>query len=163
MSIVVNSRGASDATSFEKISTVGYPLSISEKFQLSNTKMKIHESLILVDEIFNKCIQKNKNFQVYFSMAFGNPYNESWNIDILLNFIQKISDKGIKLISLADTVGISTNKQLEDTLRIVLGEFEEMDIGLLAPWAIYAMTGNLVMKDVVFVLINHLKQDGFPL
>ena len=130
LSIVVNSRGASDATSFEKISTVGYPLSISEKFQLSNTKMKIHESLILVDEIFNKCIQKNKNFQVYFSMAFGNPYNESWNIDILLNFIQKISDKGIKLISLADTVGISTNKQLEDTLRIVLSEFEEMDIGL---------------------------------
>ena len=130
LSIVVNSRGASDATSFEKISTVGYPLSISEKFQLSNTKMKIHESLILVDEIFNKCIQKNKNFQVYFSMAFGNPYNESWNIDILLNFIKKISDKGIKLISLADTVGISTNKQLEDTLRIVLSEFKEMDIGL---------------------------------
>ena len=130
LSIVVNSRGASDATSFEKISTVGYPLSISEKFQLSNTKMKIHESLILVDEIFNKCIQKNKNFQVYFSMAFGNPYNESWNIDILLNFIKKISDRGIKLISLADTVGISTNKQLEDTLRIVLSEFKEMDIGL---------------------------------
>ena len=81
LSIVVNSRGASDASSFEKIRTIGYPLSISEKFQLSNTKMKIHESLILVDEIFNKCIQKNKNFQVYFSMAFGNPYNESFNID----------------------------------------------------------------------------------
>ena len=130
LSIVVNSRGASDATSYEKISTVGYPLSISEQFQLNNTKMKIQESLTLVDEIFNKCLQKNKNFQVYFSMAFGNPYNETWNIDILLNLIHKISEKGIKLISLADTVGIATNKELEDTLKIVLSEFQEMDIGL---------------------------------
>ena len=79
---------------------------------------------------FSINVYKKIKFPGLFFHGIWKSHNETWNIDILLNLIHKISEKGIKLISLADTVGIATNKELEDTLKIVLSEFQEMDIGL---------------------------------
>ena len=51
-----------------------------------------------------------KQLVVYLSMGFGNPYGDLYNEDIVFKWHQ-LALMDIKIISLADTVGIATAKQ----------------------------------------------------
>ena len=63
-------------------------------------------------------------------MAFGNPYGEDWNESILLSYIDKIKKKDINLLSLADTIGSSTEESISSIYTTVYSCFPELDIGL---------------------------------
>ena len=130
LAIVLNKRGAIDASSFEQIKILGYPLSISEFFQKNNSNCDIKSSLLIIDDILNICLKKNKSLLIYFSMAFGNPYNEDWNVNLLLEYVNEISKKGIKMISLADTTGQASDKLITDVYSEVFNSFHHLDIGL---------------------------------
>ena len=65
LSIIANTRGATDACSFEEINYLGFPLSVSEQFQLRNTKKSIAQSLSTVEEIQNLSVKNNKELVVY--------------------------------------------------------------------------------------------------
>ena len=56
----------------------------------------------------------------YLSMAFGNPYGDAWSIDALLDACELLIDPGVRQISLADTVGLATPEQIEETSAAVL-------------------------------------------
>jgi len=130
LSIVLNKKGALDASCFEKIKILGYPLSVSEVFQKKNSNKTITESLSVIDEIYDICIQTDKILLIYFSMAFGNPYSENWNIDILLNYIRKIQNKGVNMISLADTIGTSNVSSIKSVYQSVNMNFSSLDVGV---------------------------------
>ena len=130
LSVVLNKRGAVKAASFDRVNIIGYPLSISEIFQKNNSNNDIKTSLSIIDEIQNICLKKNKTLLVYFSMAFGNPYGEKWNQEILLNYIKKIEEKGIQMISLADTIGNSSIDSIQSIYSNSSNNFPHLDIGL---------------------------------
>ena len=130
LSIVLNKKGAIDAASFDKVKILGYPLSVSEIFQKKNSNKTIKESLSVIDEIYDVCLQKDKTLLIYLSMAFGNPYGEKWNNDILLNYINEVQKKGIKMISLADTIGASTTSLIKSIYQSVNISFSELDVGV---------------------------------
>ena len=44
---------------------------------------------------------------VYLSMAFGNPYGDPWSETKIVDALCEISTRGIRTISLADTIGIA--------------------------------------------------------
>ncbi|MCS7086141.1 MAG: hydroxymethylglutaryl-CoA lyase, partial [Bacteroidia bacterium] len=83
LAIVANLRGAQEAVMFEAIHFLGFPFSVSETFQLKNTNATIRESLVRVKEIQELCVKYNKQLIVYLSMAFGNPYNDPWDAEIV--------------------------------------------------------------------------------
>ena len=112
LAIVANSRGAEQAASFDEIQYLGYPFSVSETFQQRNTKRSIEDSLVLVEQMQNLCYTKNKHIVVYLSMAFGNPYNEAWDVDIVAKWSEVLADMGLKIIALSDTIGISTKETI---------------------------------------------------
>ena len=130
LAIVLNKRGILDASSFEEINILGYPLSISEIFQKNNSNMDIKSSMLFIDEILNLCEQKNKSLLVYLSMAFGNPYSEEWNVNILLEKIRKLYQKGVKSISLADTTGQASSQLISELYSEVNSNFTDLDVGL---------------------------------
>jgi hydroxymethylglutaryl-CoA lyase len=101
--IVANTKGAELAAQEELVDIIGFPFSISEEFQLRNTNSTREKSLETVKEILH--ISKNKKVRIYLSMAFGNPYQEFWNIDILLYWAKKLVDLGVKELALSDTIG----------------------------------------------------------
>ncbi len=107
LAIIANTRGAVDASAFEQITYLGFPFSISPTFQKRNTNSTIEESLQTVKEIKNICDKNNMEPVVYISMAFGNPYGDKYNEDIVLQWIKKLVGEGIEIISLADTVGLA--------------------------------------------------------
>ena len=129
LAIIANERGATDACEFEEINYLGFPFSISETFQQRNTNSSIIESLKRVANIQNLCIQKNKELVIYISMAFGNPYGDEWNSDIVMEWTKKLSDLGIKIIALSDTIGIGNKENIAYLFSSVIPEFSEVEIG----------------------------------
>ena len=129
LAIVANQRGATDACKFEEINYLGFPFSISETFQQRNTNSSIEESLIRVADIQNLCVKHNKKMVVYISMAFGNPYGDEWNSDIVIEWTNKLAAMGIEIIALSDTIGVSNPENISYLFGNIIPEFNNIEIG----------------------------------
>lgn len=130
LAIVANGRGADDASDFEEIGYLGYPFSISEEFQMRNTNADIEESFDRVRDIQEVCEIHNKKLVVYISMAFGNPYNEKWDAEIVAKWINKLEREGIKIFSLADTIGISTPESIKYLYENLVNDYPSLELGV---------------------------------
>jgi hydroxymethylglutaryl-CoA lyase len=129
LAIIANLRGAQDALSFDEISYLGFPFSVSETFQKRNTNSSIIESLNTVKQIQELCIQKNKQLVLYISMGFGNPYGDEWNTDIVLQWVNRMIEMEIKIISIADTVGIAAEKDIASIFKNLIATFSGTEFG----------------------------------
>ena len=129
LAIVANRRGAVDATCFDEIQCLGYPFSVSDIFQKRNTNLSIPQSLVLVEEIQELCLSKNKDLVVYLSMAFGNPYGEEWDPSIVAKQAELLVDMGVKTIALSDTIGVSTKKTISPLFSTLIPSFENITFG----------------------------------
>lgn len=130
LAIIANVRGAQEAAEFEKITYLGFPFSISPTFQMRNTNSTIEESLERVKEIKNICDKNNKELVVYISMAFGNPYGDAYDENIVLEWVKKLVGEGIQIISLADTVGLANASQVSSIVKKVISKFPDIETGV---------------------------------
>jgi hydroxymethylglutaryl-CoA lyase len=115
--IVANKRGAEDAIRFKQIDCIGFPFSISPSFQKLNANSTMEQSLKTVEEIQLLCLQNQKEMVVYLSMGFGNPYGDAYSVELLFKWTKEMIDRGIKIISLADTVGLASSNQIKLALQ----------------------------------------------
>ncbi|MCH8904179.1 MAG: hydroxymethylglutaryl-CoA lyase [Bacteroidetes bacterium] len=129
LAIIANLRGAEEACSFEQISYLGYPFSISETFQQRNTNATIEESLLLVKEVQELVIQYNKELVIYISMGFGNPYGEPWSHEIAMRWIEKLIEMDIKIIALSDTIGIANPESITELFSQLVPAFPNVEFG----------------------------------
>lgn len=124
-----NYRGAVRALEHDKIDTVAYPFSISETFLKKNINSDFEKGKQTIEEILNLCDKKNRTLKIYIAMAFGNPYGDKWNIDILTNWIKILTQIGVKDIVLADTTGNGTAEHIGECYSIYGNEFPELSFG----------------------------------
>ena len=129
LAIIANIRGANDASQFEEINYLGYPFSISENFQMRNTHKTITESISTLEAILNIADKSKKEVVVYLSMGFGNPYGDPWNIEIVGQWIEKLSNLGIKTLSLSDTIGSSTPDVIDYLFSNLIPLYPEIEFG----------------------------------
>jgi len=130
LAIIANERGASDACSFDEIQYLGYPFSISEQFQQRNTNSSIEESLKRVEAINELANSRSKELVVYISMGFGNPYGEEWSPEIAIHWSKRLNDLfGIKIISLADTIGVSDPENIDHLFSALIPALPEVEFG----------------------------------
>ena len=130
LAIIANLRGAKDAIAFDNITYLGFPFSVSPTFQMRNTHSTIEGSLKTVQEIKSICDQNKKDLVVYISMAFGNPYGDEYNEDLVLKWIEELVKEGIKIISLSDTVGLAHPPQISSIVKKVISVFPEIETGV---------------------------------
>lgn len=130
LAIVANVRGAEDAISFNELHYLGFPFSISPTFQQRNSNSTIEESLGRVEEIQNLCLKNEKQLVIYLSMGFGNPYGDEYNEEILLKWADEMVKREIKIISLADTVGLATPEQISFALQSLIPKYPGTSIGV---------------------------------
>lgn len=130
LAIIANVRGAEEAAAFEEIAYLGFPFSVSETFQLRNTNSTIEQSLQRVAEIQRICEQSRKQLVIYISMGFGNPYGDPYSPEIVFDWVNKIADLGVPIISLADTVGLATSEQVFDITSYVISKLPQRQIGV---------------------------------
>jgi hydroxymethylglutaryl-CoA lyase len=129
LAIIANLRGANDASKFEEIDYLGYPFSISENFQMRNTHKTIAESIATLDEILNIASRTNKEVVAYLSMGFGNPYGDPWNVEIVAEWTEKMSQMGVKILSLSDTVGSSTPEVIQHLFSNLIPAYPTIEFG----------------------------------
>ncbi|MDB9835491.1 MAG: hydroxymethylglutaryl-CoA lyase [Candidatus Arcticimaribacter sp.] len=127
--IVANLRGALEATQFDSISYIGFPLSVSENFQMRNTHKTQQEALVLLDELLKVCASSGKKLVVYLSMGFGNPYGDPWSVSILMNWVDLLVEKGVQIISLSDTVGTAKTDDISHIFKASILQYPEIEIG----------------------------------
>src|SRR5882757_5418378 len=128
--IVVNVKGAERAVKTGAVQTLGFPYSISETFLKRNQNQTAEESLEALEEIGTLGFKAGMEVVAYVSMAFGNPYGESWDIDELVAACDLLVDSGVTQISLADTVGLATPKQVADVVADVMAVHDGIEIGV---------------------------------
>jgi hydroxymethylglutaryl-CoA lyase len=129
LAIVANKRGAEDAVQFENISFLGYPFSISPTFLKKNINSTIERSVVTVNDLLNICDRSGKELVVYISMAFGNPYGDEWNPDIVVKWVRQLHQMGVRNIPLSDTIGVSAKKHISLLFSTLVPEFPDIEFG----------------------------------
>jgi len=132
LAVVANTRGTETALKHcEKLNYIGFPLSLSETFQLKNTRKSITAAFDEVKQIQDLCrgTAGRTEFVVFISMAFGNPYGEACTVDNVLDFTARLKGMGVRTVSFADTVGYATIPQIEEMFSRAVKDFPDLEIG----------------------------------
>jgi hydroxymethylglutaryl-CoA lyase len=128
--IVVNEKGAQRAIDTHAVHTLGFPYSISETFLRKNQNQSTEDALEELEKIQKKADDAGLDVVVYISMAFGNPYGDLWNVDEVIEAISLMEVDNLRMISLADTVGVATPKQINEIVGTVMAKYDYLEIGV---------------------------------
>jgi hydroxymethylglutaryl-CoA lyase len=128
--IVVNEKGAERAIATKRVTTLGYPCSISPTFLRRNQNQSPKENFATLKTIKQRADSADVDLVVYVSMAFGNPYGDTWSENELAEAVSRVDALGIRSISLADTVGIADAKLIEKVVRAALKAQPDCEIGV---------------------------------
>lgn len=129
IAMIANERGLDRAIDAGGISTVGFPFSIADTFQRHNTNRGIDETWPVVARMVERCDQHKLGFILYLSMAFGNPDGDPWNLDHLLEFIERLAGMGVGIVSLADTIGTATSNKVRRVFDAAFKRFDLLELG----------------------------------
>jgi len=129
LAIIANTRGIEQANQFPEISYLGFPLSISETFQQKNTGATIEDAFKIVEEVNERANGHNQKLVVYLSMGFGNPYGDPYSPEYVIDFLRRLREIGVEVVSLSDTVGVASEELIEAVFTAVLDEFDDLEIG----------------------------------
>jgi hydroxymethylglutaryl-CoA lyase len=128
--IVVNEKGAERAIATKRVTTLGYPCSISPTFLRRNQNQSPHENFETLETIKRRADDADVDLVVYISMAFGNPYGDRWNEEELSDALNRIAALGIRSISLADTVGLADATLIQKVVTAVIASTNSYEIGV---------------------------------
>src|SRR5579863_3064571 len=128
--IMVNEKGAQRAIDTQAVHTLGFPYSISETFLRKNQNQSAEDALEELEKIQKKADDAALDVVVYISMAFGNPYGDPWNVDEVIEAISLMEVDNLRMISLADTVGMATPEQIADLVGAAMAKYDYLEIGV---------------------------------
>lgn len=128
LTIVANERGATEAAAFQSIDVLGFPFSVSEKFQLRNTNVTRLEALDSVKRILDITTSSKKQLRIYLSMGFGNPYGEEYSPEIVLDWASRLREIGIEELALSDTIGVASKSIISPLFKSLKKELPSTEI-----------------------------------
>lgn len=128
--IAVNEKGAQRAIDTQAVSTLGFPYSISEGFLRRNQNQSPEDALEELEKIQKKADDAGLGVVVYISMAFGNPYGDPWSAQEVVDAIELLEAEDLRVISLADTVGVATPEQISEIVGAVQSKYDYLEIGV---------------------------------
>jgi hydroxymethylglutaryl-CoA lyase len=95
-----------------------------------NQNQSAEAALEELEKIQKKADEAALDVAVYISMAFGNPYGDLWNVEEVIEAISLMEVDNLKMISLADTVGMATPAQIADLVGTVMAKYDYLEIGV---------------------------------
>jgi hydroxymethylglutaryl-CoA lyase len=128
--IVVNEKGAQRAIATEAVRTLGFPYSISPTFLENNQRQTLEDAIEELEKVEKKADEAGLDTVVYISMAFGNPYGDPWSIDEVVEAVALLELQEIRVISLADTVGLAPPEKIREVVSAVMAKYDYLEIGV---------------------------------
>ncbi len=130
LAIVVNQKGIERALAYEQITYLGYPFSISPTFQQRNARKTLDESYDELRRNLDAIRRGGKEMVVYLSMGFGNPYGDDWTPALVLDWMGRLAGLGLRIFSLADTVGTADAPTIRRVFEAVTQAFPDCHVGV---------------------------------
>ena len=128
--IVVNEKGGQRAIDTQAVHTLGFPYSISPTFLQNNQHQTLEEAIEELEKIEKKAGDAGLETVVYISMAFGNPYDDPWTVDEVVEAVGLLEVQDIHMISLADTVGLASPERVKEVVSAVMDKYDYLEIGV---------------------------------
>jgi hydroxymethylglutaryl-CoA lyase len=128
--IVVNEKGAQRAVNTNAVRTLGFPYSVSPTFLRNNQRQTLDEAIDELEKIKGKGDEAGLDTVAYISMAFGNPYGDQWNVGEVIDAVDLLESYGVRMISLADTVGMAGPAQIAELVSAVISKYDYIEIGV---------------------------------
>jgi hydroxymethylglutaryl-CoA lyase len=129
MAIIGNHKGAEVAASFDEIGFLAFPFSISPTFLKLNINASQDQGLKIMDDCQNLCAKRNKKLKVYLTMAFGNPYGDKSNPDIVYHWVEEMHKRGINFVTLSDITGVSDKNLIKTIYSGIIPDFPDIEFG----------------------------------
>ncbi len=130
MVIVGNTRGGVAAAAESKVHTMGFPYSVSGTFLKLNLNTTPEEAWQTIFNLKGICEQSDKNLRIYLTLAFGNPYGDAWNDEIVNREVEKLYAGGIRDLVFSDTTGEGTPGDIERICSKMTHSFPEIKLGI---------------------------------
>ncbi|MFC2100308.1 hydroxymethylglutaryl-CoA lyase [Bacteroidota bacterium] len=124
-----NEQGAETAMQYSLIAYLGFPFSISETFLKKNINKDFNQAEEAILRINELCKINSKELILYITMAFGNPYGDDWSIQMIVDWIGKFRESGIKFYDLTDILGLSNASMIADVYNELTFSFPDCKFG----------------------------------
>jgi hydroxymethylglutaryl-CoA lyase len=128
--LCVNAKGADRAAESGRVTTVGFPYSLSPAFLERNQNQTPEDALEQLEQIGEIAYKAGMDTVGYLSMAFGNPYGDPWDIDEVVSAVDIMVDAGVLAVSLADTAGVANADTIRNVVSCVMGVHDGLEIGV---------------------------------
>lgn len=117
--LVPNARGMTDAIQAE-VKEVAVFGACSESFSMKNINCTIDDSFARFREVIKLARQKKIKVRGYLSTAFGCPYEGKVPFKRVLKLTEKMLDLGVFEVSIGDTIGVASPKQVRELVKPAL-------------------------------------------
>jgi len=127
--LVANLRGGEKAVHFQGVDQLFYPFSLSSTFLGLNMNTTLASAEKTIDSLLDLSGKWSKELVVFLSLAFGNPYGDEWNIDLVYEWVEKLAGKGVRKIPFAETIGNVEPDRIYDVFRQIVPAFPQIEFG----------------------------------
>ena len=130
MALAGNARGGLQAASESKLDLIGFPYSVSATFLKKNLNTTPEAAWQTILELKDICERSQKELRVYLAMAFGNPYRDEWNDEIVIREAEKLYTEGIRDLVFSDITGEGSPGSIERLSSELVNSFPSARIGI---------------------------------
>jgi len=130
MVLVGNVKGGIQAAAQHKVNLVGFPYSVSGTFLKRNLNTTPEAAWQTVLDLQSVCKKSQKQLRVYITMAFGNPYGDKWNDEMVISEVEKLYALGIRDLVFSDITGEGTPANLAKLCSKLVKLFQGAQLGI---------------------------------
>jgi hydroxymethylglutaryl-CoA lyase len=127
--LVPNQKGLEKALAAQ-IDEVCVFMSASETHNRKNINKSIEETFPVLEEVVKTAKQEGKTVRGYVSTVFGCPYEGNVPVEQVIRVSERLFAMGIDELSLGDTIGVATPKQVQEVLEAVLQRFPKEKLAM---------------------------------
>lgn len=95
----------------------------SDTFTKKNINASVDESFERMQEVAAAAKIDKVKMRGYVSTAFGCPYEGKLEVKKLISVVRRFLQLGVEEVSIGDTIGVATPRQVRDTLKDLKNEF----------------------------------------
>lgn len=120
--LVPNQKGLEKALD-ANIDEVSIFLSASETHNRKNINKSINETLAVLSDVVQESLTSGKSVRGYISTVFGCPYEGRVSLQKTMSICEELFKMGVYEVSLGDTIGVATPKQVQEVTNEMLKRF----------------------------------------
>jgi len=130
MFLALNRKGAGIVASLDGITHISYPFSFSPTFLEKNARTTVKDAFETVQFVSDLSARTGKIPVIYISYAFGNPYGDEWNRELLIEWAGKLIGAGVNCIPLSNVSIEISAEMIRDIFDPLISTYPDTEFGL---------------------------------